>query len=95
MLFNEIGSFSGGIIDSEYQTKLNEQPYRQSVADIVSSWGREECLEFFDSLEPGQIEDRYSNLDSNSLSIDNMRKVVCLVVWDWGWEGSDWFINNH
>lgn len=84
-----------------YEERLNKkyaQPYRKIVANIVEGWDREKLHLFLDNHED-RINDGEPKFPSHSqrqdLSTDDLRKLVCMAVWGWGWEGSDYFIKMY
>lgn len=74
---------------SKYEEKLKSHDYRVLTSQKVRNWDRELCEMFLDNLSEDQIDDKLPKF--RDMSVHEQRKLVCLVVWGWGWEGSEYF----
>ncbi len=76
---------------SDYESKRDQHSYRPITEKVVENWSYNRLFKFLSDLTEDQLNERIPNFVN--MSTEELKKLVCLVVWGWGWEGSDWF--NH
>jgi len=75
---------------SNYEEELNQHSYRRTVELVVDQFDHKELISFLSNLNEDQLDEKLPS--TFDMSTDDLRKLTCLVVWNWGWEGSDCFI---
>jgi len=78
---------------STYEQKLTEHDYREDVAFVLQKWSRDKLTLFLSNLCENQIDEPLPKF--SDMSTEDMRKLSCLVVWNWGWDGSDYFVKMY
>lgn len=79
---------------STFDEQLKEHSYREDTVRVVKNWNREKLQLFLNNLRPDQYDEPLPR-NMNDMSTEDLRKLTCLVVWEWGWEGSDYFYKMH
>ena len=74
----------------EYTSKANKNTDSRMVELIVSSWSTKRCQQFLSQLKEDQIDEPIIG-DITTLNQVRVRRLVCMVVYGWGWEGTNIF----
>ena len=79
---------------SNYENELKQHSYRQTVRIVVGRMDRVELVQFLSNLGEDQLDEELPS-HTFEMSTEDMRKLTCLVVWEWGWEGSEYFVETY
>jgi hypothetical protein len=77
-----------------FHEKLNNPTYdyRKQVHEIVVSRTIKWCKQFIAfQLSRGGVDLEDLPADYKTFNFEQLQQLCCLIVWDWGWEGSETF----
>jgi hypothetical protein len=79
-----------------FQTELNKYDYRKVVYSIIDNKTNENIHEHLSSLNEDQVEDddELTLFITTTHNHQELVEYLCLIVWNWGWDGCDWFIHH-
>ena len=80
-----------------FQQEIEQYDYRQIVVDIVNKMSTNDLRETIKSLEEDQVSDVVvqQKMCTVDQSRTNMVEFYCRTIWNWGWEGCDWFTRKN
>ena len=94
-------------LKDQFNKEVTKHRYRPRVVEILEQWTTDELREYISNLRSTQISKNISWWDNPTLlskidshNLQRMEKnqliqYLALTIWNWGWEGTDWFIREN
>lgn len=80
-----------------FETQLNQFSYRRTIFNIIIGLSNGDLNKLVNSFTIDQVldEKEHQHFLKQSQDHNSLVQYICSQIWNWGWEGSDWFIKNH